>query len=193
MNPERDQICFLAATTRAPLAMARFPLGDMPRYAPPPRGLAWQWRKSPIARIFVCPPGVMMRWSVICARMPPNPVNSSMPMAACWTRGRASGRLGWVGGACALVFGRTRRDRTRLGACWCMMGAAYWAAVSCGHGFRLTLTGQRPNSPIRSLFALRQTSSRALLGAFSGSLGCPLGLKMLRNGGVAQLVRARHS
>ena len=40
MNPERDQICFLAATTRAPLAMARFPLGDMPRYASPPRGLA---------------------------------------------------------------------------------------------------------------------------------------------------------
>ncbi len=40
MNPERDQILFLAATTRAPLAMARFPLGDMPRYAPPPRGLA---------------------------------------------------------------------------------------------------------------------------------------------------------
>jgi tRNA-specific 2-thiouridylase len=39
VNPERDQICFLAATTRAQLAMACFPLGVMPRYAPP-RGLA---------------------------------------------------------------------------------------------------------------------------------------------------------
>jgi tRNA-specific 2-thiouridylase len=39
VNHERDQFYFLAATTRAPLAMARFPLGDLPRYAAP-RGLA---------------------------------------------------------------------------------------------------------------------------------------------------------
>jgi hypothetical protein len=31
----------------------------------------------------------MMALSVVCAHTPPNPVNSPMPIAACWARGGA--------------------------------------------------------------------------------------------------------